>query len=73
MERWSKNTLKIVTASVYYFLRGFLTSPYLIDSVDMAASFIVVIHHNVVSREINPWKSFDLLMGSLGVRPNPPF
>jgi len=39
--------------------RGFLTSPFNFNNpVEMAAPF------NVLSREINLWKSFDLLVGS---------
>jgi len=62
-ERLSQNTLRMVTARVAYILSGSLT-------------YILVIQwrrqrhltwsstHDVVSREINPWKSFDLLLGS---------
>ena len=44
-ERWSRNTLRVVTARVFYVLRGFLTSPFILNnSVDMAAPFNVVSH-----------------------------
>ena len=36
MERWSQNTLRVVTASVFYVLRGSLTSPFIFNnSVEM--------------------------------------
>jgi hypothetical protein len=42
-----------------------LTSPFIIiNSVETAAPFNVVNHHDVVSQEINPWNYFNLLMGS---------
>ena len=44
-ERWSRNTLRVVTARVFYILWGFLTSPFILDnSVEMAAPFNVVSH-----------------------------
>ena len=45
MERWSQNTLRVVTARVFYVLRGFLTFPFILNnSVETAAPFNVVIH-----------------------------
>jgi len=53
-ERWIQNTLRVDTARVFYVLRGFLTSPFILNnSVETAAPFNVVSHHDVVSREIN--------------------
>ena len=44
-ERWSRNTLRVVTARVFYVLRGFLTSPFIFNnSVETAAPFNVVSH-----------------------------
>ena len=44
-ERWSRNTLRVVTARVFYVLRGFLTSPFILNnSVETAAPFNVVSH-----------------------------
>ena len=44
-ERWSRNTLRVVTARVFYVLRESLTSPFILNnSVDTAAPFNVVIH-----------------------------
>ena len=44
-EIWSRNTLSVVTARVFYVLRGFLTSPIILNnSVETAAPFNVVIH-----------------------------
>jgi len=31
-ERWSRNTLRVVTARVFYVLRGFLTSPFILNN-----------------------------------------
>ena len=51
---------------------GYLTSPFILNnSVETAAPFNVSATHDVVSREINPWKSFDLLRGS-NLRPLAP-
>jgi len=59
-----RNTLRVVTARVFYVLMGSLTSPFILNnSVETAAPFNVV-SHDVVSREINLWKRFDLLRGS---------
>jgi len=66
-ERWSRNSLRVVTTRMVYVLRGFLTSPFILNnSVETAAPF-----NDVVSREINPWKSFDLLRSS-NLRPLAP-
>ena len=66
-ERWSRNSLRVVTTRMVYVLRGFLTSPFILNnSVETAAPF-----NDVVSREINPWKSFDRLRGS-NLRPLAP-
>ena len=44
-ERWSRNTLRVVTARVFYVLRGFLTSPFILNnSVETAAPFNVFSH-----------------------------
>jgi len=44
-ERWSRNTMRVVTARVFYVLSGFLTSPFILNnSVETAAPFNVVIH-----------------------------
>ena len=44
-ERWSRNTLRVVTARVFYVLRGFLASPFILNnSVQTAAPFNVVNH-----------------------------
>ena len=65
-ERWSRNTLRVVTARVFYVLRVFLTSPFILNnSLEMATPFNVVSHPRCcVTREINLCKSFDLLQGS---------
>jgi len=65
-ERWSWNTLRVVTARVFYVLGGSLTSPLIIyNSVETAAPFITwSATHDVVSREMNLWKSFNLMLGS---------
>ena len=45
MERWSRNTLRVVTARAFYVLRVFLTSPFILNnSVETAAPFNVVSH-----------------------------
>ena len=45
MEIWSRNTLRVVTARVFYVLRGFLMSPFILNnSVEMTAPFNVVSH-----------------------------
>jgi len=42
-ERWSRNTLRVVTAGVFYVLRGFLTSLFILNnSMETAAPFNVV-------------------------------
>ena len=44
-ERWSRNTLRVFTARVFYVLWGFLSSPFILNnSVETAAPFNVVIH-----------------------------
>ena len=44
-ERWSRNTLTVVTAKVFYVLGGSLTSPFIFNnSGETAASFNVVNH-----------------------------
>ena len=44
-ERWSRNTPRVVTARVFYVLRDFLTSPFILNnSVETAAPFNVVSH-----------------------------
>jgi len=44
-ERWSQNTLRMVTARVFYVLRGFLPSPFILNnSVETAAPFNMVGH-----------------------------
>ena len=44
-ERWSRNTLRMVTATVFYVTRGPLTSPLIFNnSVETAAPFNVVSH-----------------------------
>ena len=65
-ERWSRNTPRVVTAILFYILRGSLMSPFILkESVETAAPFITGSSTNdVVSREINLWKGFDLLLGS---------
>ena len=43
--RWSRNTPRVVTARVFYILRGFLTSTFILNnSVETAAPFNVVSH-----------------------------
>ena len=50
--------------SVFTSSGGSLTSPFIFNnSVETTAPFNVV-SHDVVSLEINPWKNFDLLLGS---------
>ena len=45
MERWSRNTLRVATARVFYVLRGSLYSPFIFNnSVETAALFNVVSH-----------------------------
>jgi len=45
MERWSRNTLRVVTARVCYVLRGSLASPFILNnSEETAAPFNVVSH-----------------------------
>ena len=57
MERWSRKTLRVVTARVFYVLRGSLTSPFIFNnSVETAVPFNVVSTQDVVSWEINFWK-----------------
>jgi len=71
-ERCNRNTLRVVTARVFYILRGSLTSPFIFNnSVETAAPFNVSGTHDVLSREINIWKSFDLLLGT-NLRPLAP-
>jgi len=58
-ERWSRNTLRVVTASVLrpqgiFNIFQWRRQRHLTWSAT----------HDVVSREINPWKGFDLLRGS---------
>ena len=44
-ERWSRNTLRVVTARVFYVRKWFLTSPFILNnSVETAAPFNVVRH-----------------------------
>ena len=44
-ERWSRSTLRVVTARLFYVLRGILTSPFILsNSVETAAPFNVVSH-----------------------------
>ena len=44
-ERWSRNTLRVVTARVFYILWWSLTSPFILNNlVEMAAPFNVVSH-----------------------------
>ena len=44
-QRWSRNTLRVVTARVFYVLGGFLTSPFILNSsVETAAPFNMVNH-----------------------------
>jgi len=60
-ERWSRNTLRVVTAIVFYVLWGVLTSPFILNnSVETAAPFNVVTH----PRCSEPRNYFDLLRGS---------
>ena len=46
--------------------RGFLTSPFILNNSVGRQRHLTWSPptHDVVSREINPWKSFDLLRGS---------
>ena len=56
--------MSVVTARVFYVLRGFLISPFILNnSAEMAAPFNVVSHPRCCEPS-NPWKSFDLLRGS---------
>ena len=44
-ERWSRNTLRVVTARVFYVLMGSLSSPFIFNnSVETATPFNVVSH-----------------------------
>jgi len=44
-EKWSGNTLRVITARVLYVLRGFLTSTFILNnSVETTAPFNVVSH-----------------------------
>jgi len=65
-ERWSRNTLRVLSAIVFYVIREFLTSPFVLNnSVERRQSHLTWSStHDVVSREINLWKSFDFLRGS---------
>jgi len=64
-ERWSRHTLRVVTARVFYVFGGSLTSPlFLIIQWRQQHHLTWSATHEVVSREINPWKSFNLLLGS---------
>ena len=65
IERWSRNTLRMVIARVCCVLRGGINAP-LILIIQLRRQ-----HHltwsatlDAVSREINIWKSFDLLLVS---------
>ena len=61
-ERWNRNTLRVITARVFYVIREFLTSPFILNnSVETAAPFNVVSHPRCSEPRINLWKSFDLL------------
>ena len=56
----SRNTPRVVTARVRVYLVSLL-----IDSAETAAHHLTwSATHDVVSRDINPWKGFNLLMGS---------
>jgi len=67
-----KFTLRVITARVYYVLRGSLTSPFvLIIQWRWQRHLMLSTTHGVVSREIILWKSFDLLLGS-NLRPLAP-
>jgi len=49
MEIWSRKTLRVVTARVFYIIRGSLISPFIFNnSVEMAAPFKVVSHPRVL-------------------------
>ena len=66
-ERWSPNTLRVVTARVYYVLRGSLRpSPIYFSSIQWKPQRLLTwsATHDFVSWLINPWKSFDFLMES---------
>jgi len=56
-ERWSQNTLRVVTTRVFYVLRGFLTSPVILNnSVETAAPFNVVSHPRLLIENCFPFK-----------------
>jgi len=60
-ERWSQNTLKVVTTSMYYVFSGSIASPFiLIIQWRRQLHLTWSATHDVVSREINLWKSFHL-------------
>ena len=51
MERWSRNTPRVVTAKVFYTFGGSLTSPFIFNnSVKRAAPFNVVSHPRCCER-----------------------
>ena len=64
-ERWSRNTLRVVTARVFYVLRGVLTSPFIFNnSVETAALFNVVNHPRYCEpRNYSPERLFRPLAG----------
>jgi len=66
MEIWSRNTLRVVTARVFYVLTGSLRSPFIFFIIQWRRQRHLTwsTTYDVVSWEINVWKSFDLLLGS---------
>ena len=61
-ERWSWITLRVVTARMFYVLMWSLTSPFIQWRLQRHSTWSTT--HDVVSQEINPWKSFDYFMRS---------
>jgi len=77
-ERWSRNTLSVVTARVYLRPQGiFYVPPFYLIQLRRQYHLTWSATHDIVSRKINLRKSFHLLrewnQWSLDVRANPSF
>ena len=63
-ERWSRNTMKVVTARVFYVLRVFLNVPFIFNiPVETAAPFNVVSHPRCCEPRNEPLEKFRPLAG----------
>ena len=62
-ERWSRNTLRVVNARVFYVFRGVFNFPLYLFLIQWRRQRHLTwsVTHDVVSRENNLWKSFDHL------------